>query len=341
MTFFSRPHTPPFVDEAGNRIETSVATMERVQLHGTWQWIYVRGRDAERPVLLFLHGGPGTAATGLVRRFIPALEERFVVVHWDQRGAAKSFSAGHRKADFTTAQMIEDVGALSAMLHGRYHGEKLLLLGVSWGSYLGVEAVKRWPQHYAAYIGSGQVVFQQLGERISYDFALEQARNHGDETAVRTLLEIGRPPYPQGKHVRYLMKQRRVLAKYGGAFRSETVARQFAEMSLLWNTEEYGLLDKINWVRGQLRSEKILGPAFRAVDFRATASALEVPVYFAQGAHDMQTPTALVREYFEILRAPHKELRTFPHSAHLPMVEEKEAFLGFLNEISARHASSR
>ncbi len=330
-------HTPPFKDIAGNPIEKSISTMEEISLSRSKQWIFIRGKDISKPLLLFLHGGPGSTSTVHIRKFLPDLEEKFIVVHWDQRGAGKSFSAGRPKKNFNVEQMINDVGELTDKMLKRFGREKMYLMAASWGTYLGIEAVKNWPEYYYAYIGSGQIVHQEVGEQISYDYVLSMARSHSDQKAIQVLEKIGRPPYSIGKHVKYLSKQRKLLLQYGGSFRNNKIQKQFLNSSIIWKQEEYNLMDKINWVRGQYRSEKILGPVFRKVNFKETAKNLKTPIYFIQGKHDWQTPTELVEEYFKILNAPLKKLFLFEKSAHVPIVEEKEKLLKLLDEILAEN----
>ena len=69
------------------RTPNGIASLEKVILGGARQWILIRGEDASNPVLLFLHGGPGTPIMPVAHHFGHRLEQRFVVVHWDQRGA--------------------------------------------------------------------------------------------------------------------------------------------------------------------------------------------------------------------------------------------------------------
>ena len=334
MSFFScNTYTPQFTDTSGERISGSLAIMEEIEVNNSRQWIYCRGINKNKPILLFLHGGPGTASTGLIRKFVPELENRFVVIHWDQRGAGKSFSAANKQESFTVEKMIEDVGQLTEIILKKFNRNKIFIMGVSWGSYLGIEAIKRWPQYYTAYIGSGQIVYQNLGEQLSYDYVLQKATNEHNPKAIKDFQNIGYPPYPIKKHVPYLMKQRKWLGYYGGSFKNQEVQKEFSSFSILWKQEEFDFVDKINWIRGQLRSEKILGPEFRKVDFRQTAINFSIPIYIAQGKHDMQTPTSLVIDWFDSIQSPDKELKIFEESGHLPIVEEKESFISFIDEI--------
>ena len=332
-----RSFTPPFESRDGKILEGSVSFMEKIQLGGDDQWIFIRGKDFSKPLLLFLHGGPGSTTTAHIRRFLPELEEKFVVIHWDQRGAGKSFSAGRPAGRFSLDQLINDTGELTQKMLSRFQRDKMYLMAASWGTYLGIEAVKRWPQYYQAYIGSGQIVYQMAGEQLSYDYALSQAKAHADREAVVTLESIGRPPYPEDQHVQYLMKQRSILLRYDGSFKNKTIQKQFSDAGIIWRQEEYNILDKINWVRGQYKSERVLGPEFRAVNFIDTAIILRAPIYLIQGLHDWQTPTKLVEEYFKTLQAPQKRMYVFEESAHIPMVEEKEKFLALLDKIVAEN----
>lgn len=71
----------------------AVAVLEELDLSGSRQWVLIRGQDRTKPVLLFLHGGPGMPAMYLAHAWQSGLERDFVVVHWDRRGAGKSFLA--------------------------------------------------------------------------------------------------------------------------------------------------------------------------------------------------------------------------------------------------------
>src|ERR1700682_253684 len=74
-------------------IPGGIASLEKVTLGGVEQSLLIRGRHADSPALLVLHGGPGMTQMYLAHRFQAPLEEDFVVVQWERRGAGKSYRA--------------------------------------------------------------------------------------------------------------------------------------------------------------------------------------------------------------------------------------------------------
>ena len=86
--------TPAITGADGKPLPGSIAVLEQVTLNGSKQWISIRGKDVNKPVLLFLAGGPGGSQLVTERRALAGLENHFVVVNWEQPGAAKSFELG-------------------------------------------------------------------------------------------------------------------------------------------------------------------------------------------------------------------------------------------------------
>ena len=78
--------TPAITGSDGKPLANSIATLEKVNLNGSEQWISIRGKDANSPVLLFLAGGPGGSQLATARHALGGLEEHFVIVFqqlWD------------------------------------------------------------------------------------------------------------------------------------------------------------------------------------------------------------------------------------------------------------------
>lgn len=316
--------TPPITDAQGDIIPGSIASLETVNLNGSEQWISIRGRDINKPVLLFLAGGPGGSQLVTERRAIGALEDHFVVVNWEQPGAGKSFDAVDR-SKLSPERYVTDGIALTNYLRERFDEEKVYILGESWGSVVGIWMVQRDPELFHAFIGTGQMVAFLETDLMCYDFVMDLMEQRGNTEKVEQLKQQGPPPY-YGKGV--AMKE--------AAFLTETYNYMNADPNISddgFNTfqdlagSEYGLYDKVNWFRGALETMDVVYPQLWDVDFRVQATQLEVPVYFLIGRHDVNAPPVLAEEYFELLNAPYKEFIWFEYSGHNPWVTESTEFV--------------
>ncbi|MCL1830907.1 MAG: alpha/beta hydrolase, partial [Oscillospiraceae bacterium] len=188
----------------------------KVELGGFPQKIHILSNDDTKPVLLFLHGGPGVVNRHSVVKDHIDLLDTFTLVAWDQRGSGGSYK-GINPETLTLKRMTDDAAELTSWLCDYFKKDKIFILGGSWGSVLGTFLVYRYPEQVAAYVGFGQVVDGTKNEELSYDFALAAATEANDTESVEILKSVG-PPV-KGVYVgglSGLMKQRKVMMKYGG-----------------------------------------------------------------------------------------------------------------------------
>lgn len=321
--------TPPITNAEGEIVPGSIATLEKVQLGDSEQWISIRGRDVNNPVLLFLAGGPGGSQLATARFALGGLEDHFVVVNWEQPGSGKSFDAVNRST-LTPDRYIEDAHTLVLLLRERFGQEKVYVLGESWGSALGIMLVQRYPDLFHAFIGTGQMVAFLENDLMCYDFALKLAQEKGDVKKIETLTRQGPPPYYDKdvawKEAAFLMDG--FAAMNANPAIADNGANTFRDLA----APEYGLYDKLNWFRGVIDTLGVVYPQLWAVDFRRQATQLEVPVYFLIGRHDINAPTILTEQYYDMLNAPHKEIVWFEHSGHTPWVSESNRFVQVMVE---------
>ena len=167
-----------------------VETLTAVPINGTQQWLSVRGRDRRNPILLVLHGGPGSPTMPEDYTFQSPWEDYFTVVEWDQRGAGKTYAANDPKIvapTMTIDQLTMDAEEVVRYVQKTYGKRKIFLMGHSWGTVLGVRLAEAHPDWFYAYVGVGQIVNMRESERIGYDFVLGQAKEHHNDTAVKEL----------------------------------------------------------------------------------------------------------------------------------------------------------
>lgn len=322
-------YTPPFTDQSGHPIAGSIATLEKIELNGSQQWISIRGRSTDNPVLLFLAGGPGGSQLAAVRSELSGLEEHFTVVGWDQPGSAKSFHAVSASA-LSPERYISDGCSLAAYLGRRFGQDKIYLVGESWGSALGIWMIQKQPELFHAFAGTGQMVSFLDTEHYCYDLALQTAGERGDRDIVQKLEKQGPPPY-YGNGVALKMSNY-LMYLFGVMSSNPAIASSDHNTIEDLAAPEYGLYDKVNYVRGLLSTLTVVYQQLYDRDLRKQAAVLEVPVFFLEGRHDINAPPAFAVEYYELLTAPHKELIWFEKSGHTPWVDENERFVEVLVE---------
>ncbi len=170
-------------------------TLERIRIGGADQWVLERSEDLSNPIVLYLHGGPGTSQLTLNRRNTRDLERCFTVVNWDQRGAGKSYAAIRDAGAMNIDQFVEDTRELTLHLLHKYGKDRLVLVGHSWGSAIGALTIARSPELYSCYVGIGQIANMAEGEALSYQWVLDEARRRHHRRALRSLERMGPPPY--------------------------------------------------------------------------------------------------------------------------------------------------
>jgi pimeloyl-ACP methyl ester carboxylesterase len=298
----------------------SISTLEYISIGGLEQSILIRGENVNNPLMLFLHGGPGTAQIGFAPKFQGDLEKNFIVVNWDQRGAGLSYSKDIRIEDITIENMANDTVELIEYLLKRFNQPKLYLVGHSWGTILGLLVTKKVPNLIYAYIGIGQVVNMKEGEKISYDYTIRKAKNLKNKKALKELMRVEFNP----ADLKYLRVQRKWLTKFGGSFIGIT-KYNLIYSNILFATE-YTMKDWMSYIKAGKFSLYALWNQVLDINFLETAPKLDIPIYFFAGKHDFQTPFQLVEQYFHTLKCPNKELIWFENSGHLLNYEEYQKF---------------
>lgn len=318
--------TAPITGPDGDPVPGSIATMDKVDLNGSEQWITIRGHDTSNPILLNLGmGGPGGGGFFNSREFAP-LEEHFTVVNWDEPGTGKSFGAVPFD-QLDRDRFVDDATALTNHLRQRFGQDKIFLYGVSWSSIVGIWLVQEHPDLFHAFVSSGQMVNTTENDRMGYELALAHLEEVGDTRRAEKLRGNGPPPYYGGNVVRPYVAFLDVLNEIMGAPRYTLVVP-----IIPFFVPEYGYVDKINHTRGLISSFNAVYPQLENLDFVEQAPALEVPVFFFEGRDDVNAMSSLVQEYYDVLSAPGKNLIWLEGGHGLGSAENKDVFVDVMLE---------
>jgi proline iminopeptidase len=297
-----------------------------VRIGGIEQWVSIRGEDRSNPVLVVLHGGPGAAFQIITYEAMRPWERDFTVVQWDQRGAGRTFgrNGAEGSGELSIDHMADD--GVEVIRHALAHTgqKKALVLGVSWGSILGVQIARRSPELLHAYVGAGQVVDMAANEAVGYDSLMAKLKAKGEAKAAEKLAAIGPPPYAD---MSLLLKERNILMAHPPA--SERSLYRRAAIAAL-SAPDTGLKDVRDWfAAGQFSLDRLYGEMMAYSD-RTAPAPIPVPLVIIQGDEDIQTPTPLARAYFDSLQAPSKTFVLIPGGGHSAVFAMPDAFLAAL-----------
>lgn len=312
-----------------------------VTLGGTRQVVNVRGADRDNPLLLFVHGGPGAVEMPIAWTFQRPWEDYFTVVQWDQRGAGKSYRLADPKTlapTLTLDRYRDDAIELIEQLRTRYGKRKIVLLGHSWGTAVGLAVAAKRPDLLHVYVGMGQVIDWRENERAGMAWTIEQARKRGDADAMRAVEALR--PYPDSGPFTIAKADawRAYANRYGSLAAYRADANFYHRAPRL--SPEYTPEDVKAWGAGSGFTVTHLWPRLADVSFTGLRR-VNVPVILFLGRHDTTTPSPIAARWIGRLSAPSKRIVWFEHSAHLPMIEEPgRTFAALLDHVRPLTRSS-
>ena len=324
---------PAILRESHSIAEPGIDQMELVEIGGIRQALYFRGEDTANPVMLFLHGGPGSSEMPFIHTFQYEWEKDFTIVHWDQRNAGKTYYANDPEAvlpTMTAERVLEDAREVTAYIKQKLNKDKLVIMGHSWGSVLGTMLVQAYPEDFSAYIGVGQIVNMMDNERVGYEAALEAARAAGNQSDIAALEALA--PYPGNYDESFnsrIVEVRGYQTKYGLATGMELGTILAAGTSPYCSTGELMYFLTVDALKYQGDAMRFLMEDYDARNYGVEYS---VPIYYIMGENDYQTPYPIAAAYFEEISAPEKRFFSVPDAGHFTMLENKEEFTRILLE---------
>lgn len=316
-----------------------IQVLRRLEIGGVKQWLSIRGLHRDNPVILFIHGGPGSPSMPMTWTFQKPWEDFFTVAHWDQRGTGKNWAQSNTEIlgpTLTLDRLIEDAREILAYLRRTLRKEKIVVMGWSYGSTIGVELVKRCPDWVSVYVGIGQTTPRGASERYIYRQLIEMADRRSATTALAELQSIA--PYPNlevTNDVDHTQIVRKWVREFGCGWYGNRDMKLFFSIPML--SAEYSSEDATTvetstmWFLNQIADN---GGLSVRDQLEERPEVFRVPVVLMMGRYDLQTPYTMAKDYFERLQAPVRRFVTFERGGHFPMLEQPGKFLkSLLDEV--------
>lgn len=317
----------PFLDQKGHLIEGSISEKIFIQINGSQQGMFLKGKDTTNPVLLFLTGGPGIPDYFLAQKIDTGLEDIFTVCYWDYRGTALSYSPDCKAEACSAKQFVQDAISVTDYLRERFGQEKVYLFGHSFGTYIGLLTTQAAPEKYHAYIAMSQIANQPQSELLAYNTMKAEYAARGNQKMVQKLESYQTDAADTLWLHRWFAAPERDTAMHelGGGTMATMKSVITGIFFPILRCTDYTQAERIRIWQGKAFVQQTQ-VAYDRMEFVAADSVpvLEIPIYFLAGKQDLTCCYAMQKEYYDQLKAPLKRFYTFEHSAHSPLFEEPE-----------------
>ncbi|WP_431026890.1 alpha/beta fold hydrolase [Lysinibacillus sp. LZ02] len=279
-------------------------------------------QNKKAPVILYLHGGPGSPEYPIFQSQLNASYLcEFNICYYDHRGCGLSFN---KKSKLSLDLLIEDVLDITKHLIKKYNKKNIILVAHSFGTYLGIKAVQAQPEYYSSYIGISQITNVKESERRIYDDLLKVCKEKKDYKGKRLLKKNTNSVKKLSNHYMKNVKGR-LLKRYQIGLTRKPLPTYFI-IGKIFSFPLYSLKNKLEYCKGLIYSSRSLFPMTKEINLFQNSYNFKIPIYFIHGIYDYQISRSLVNEYFEKLKSPKKELIIFEESAHFPNFEEPDKF---------------
>lgn len=318
-----------------SKIDTGMGIQENsyVTIGGIEQYLQIRGEDRDKPIILWLHGGPGFPLTYLTYYYQTALEKDYTVVCWEQRGCGRTFYKNKDNGNLTIEQLLTDTDEVVDYLRERFNQEKIVIMGQSWGTVLGMDYININPEKVAAYIGVGQVIDFSQGKIYAAENAARIAATNGNNEDSELLKYCIEQLYKTGDieklNIKSLEEMIMVSLKYlkcnGEMSGFEQIFSAMTSPDMLWND--------VKWFLYASNTQNIISSQNSLVDYMYfgfdvmdLSKKYDIPICFIQGGSDWITPTDMVADYYSCVTAKKKEMVTIDNAGHTPFLDNPEEF---------------
>lgn len=288
-----------------------------IESNGTKLYAEIRGKNKTKPVILFLHGGPGDVILGLLPFQVyvgKGLEEEFVVAYIHQRGLVNSPAVPDSTQ--TIENHISDVRNVVHFLTEKLNKEKITLIGHSWGGLLGSLYLMGEDPKIDKFIAIASPFNFEKNNLESFNYTMKWAESEQNAEAIKELFELANPPIDTFNKL--LIKSKWASLAFGGIAKNLSMKRVIDETEF----KEF----KKEWQLRTMSVAKTMLDSLNAIKIEDNINKINVPILFIAGKNDANVPPTTIQKTFSMYNNE-KEFILFENSHHLIFVDEPELFL--------------
>ncbi|MGY3779191.1 alpha/beta fold hydrolase [Isobaculum melis] len=314
------------------RSETGIQKSEYVVIGGIKQYIQIRGKDISNPVIIMLHGGPGNNLSSYSYKWQKDIEQDYTIVQWDQRGSGNTYYCNKKAEKPNLKLLLSDLDELVDYIKGGYDKEKVIILGHSWGTFLGGVYSQKHPEKIAIYISIGQMLDFKKTEQISTEEAIRLANASNNKQDVKKMREslasvMMYQKFDKSEATKLMkfrqLKERYLPTQHGNEIIPLYLFSPYMTFNhLKWMLKFDNLIESNSTIYKELLSGELTMYSY--------SMQYEVPIMMISGDRDWTTPRNMALDYFNHIAAPSKEFITIKNAGHIPFVDKPRDFSSLL-----------
>lgn len=304
------------------RSEAGVQKADYITIGGIEQYIQIRGQDISNPIIVVLHGGPGNNMAYYSYYWQADLEKEYTIVHWDQRGCGNTYYRNEEAEKPTLDLLLSDLDELVDYVCAKYGKENVVIMGHSWGTFLGGVYAGKHPEKVSAYAGISQFNDVWQSEQCAAKEAVRLANaasKTDDAKKIEEQFQLVRSS--QEINMREFLKLRRLTGKYlpngdNTPFSVRLFSPYMTFNDLRWFLSPIFSFDKFIENQDKLYATLYSESELSVYDY----TQYEVPVVIIAGDCDWITPYSMARNYLDNISAPKKEFILIENAGHIPFM---------------------
>lgn len=291
-----------------------ISIVKTYKLGGINQKVLIEGKTKDLPILITLHGGPGSPIPFCVggRGLFPDFTEKCILVSWDQYGCG--INNATLSDDVHIDDFVEMTKDLTLSLKKEFTNNKIYLFSMSWGSILSAKLAHKYPNLIDGVIAYGQVLKDLMRSEDVMNELMNTSASPKKKAQIRAILT---KDYPTNQE----------MMSVSGWFRKHTQGYQNkAEPKMdigriirgIMTSPDYRLKDFFAIVNNGYQKNTSLMKEISEIDLRDTLANIQIPYHIIQGETDIVTSTKEILKFAEECPNEHLHLSVVENAAHIP-----------------------
>ena len=296
-------------------------------LGGFPQKVLIEGKSRNLPIVITLHGGPGTPIPFSVgcRGLFPAFTNKFIMVYWDQLGCG--INNHPIDSSFTIAAFVNMTADLIREVKQLFPGNRIFLFSTSWGSILSAKVIEQ--EQVDGVAACGQIVRNVFFNDIVYH-ELEQSKLPKEKLAKIKRIQIDCITEKDMMLVSGSIRK----YTYGNVNPNGNKAPMGSMIWGLLTSPDYRFRDFKAIMMNGCQGNLTLWKEILTLDLTDTLRNVKIPYLMVQGDTDIVATTEYVQEITENSGNPHLQCRVVKNCGHEPTADMMDAVFHALDELT-------